>query len=78
MQESKSQWEKMKTANAASIIIILFCALFLVALLFLEVPNNNKDIVNFLSGTFFGSCLSAVMFFLFNYKKKENKSDTED
>lgn len=71
MQSQKKQWEKVKTQNAASIIIIVFCALFLIALLIVEVPDNNKDILNFLSGSFFGSCLSGVMFFLFNYRKKE-------
>lgn len=65
--------EKFKTANVSSIIIIVFCGIFLIGLLFIEVPPNNKDIVNFLSGSFFGTCLSAVMYFLFNYKKKEDE-----
>lgn len=69
------QWEKMKASNAGAIAILIFCAIFLTLLLFVEVPSANKDLVNFLSGTFFGTALSAVMYFLFDFKKKEHKED---
>lgn len=77
MQNQKTYLiEKLKTANATSVVIVVFCGLFLIGLLFIEVPENNKDIVNFLSGSFFGTCLSAVMYFLFNYRKKEDEAES--
>ena len=38
--------EKIKTANVVAVIIVLFCAIFLVALLFINIPDNNRDIVS--------------------------------
>lgn len=71
-----SKWannlDKLKTANLISVLIIVFCAIFLIVLLIIPVPESNKDIVNFLSGSFFGSGLGGVVYFMFNYKRKED------
>lgn len=60
-----SKWannlDKLKTANLISVLIIVFCAIFLIVLLIIPVPESNKDIVNFLSGSFFGSGLGGVV-----------------
>lgn len=75
MQKPKTYLiEKLKTANPASILIIVFCFIFLFTLLFIEVPTNNKDIVNFLAGSFFGYALGGAIKHLFDYKKKEDES----
>ena len=67
--------EKIKTANVVAVIIVLFCAIFLVALLFINIPDNNRDIVNFLAGTFYSGALGGVIFFFYNFKK-DNKENT--
>lgn len=65
--------EKIKTANPASVLVIVLCWVFLFSLLFVEVPQNNKDIVNFLAGSFFGYALGGSVKYLFDYIKKEDE-----
>lgn len=72
MEDLKSRWAKLKTANIVAVIITAFCGAYLISLLFIEVPENNRDIVNFLSGSFFGTALGGVIYFLFNYKKSND------
>lgn len=72
-EKRKITFEKLKTANAVAVMISIFCFVFLLLLLFVEVPQNNRDIVNFLSGSMFATGFGGVVYFLFNFKK-----DTKD
>lgn len=60
---------KMKTANAVAVIYVIFCFMFICLLLFIEVPRENKDLVNFLSGIVFSNGIGGIIYFLYNYKK---------
>lgn len=62
---------KMKTANMVAIIYVIFCFIFICLLLFIEVPRENKDLVNFLSGILFSNGIGGIVYFLYNYKKSE-------
>jgi hypothetical protein len=71
-------WEKLKTANVLCGVITVLCFAFLFSLLWIEIPENNRDIVNFLSGIMFGTGFCGVVYFLYNFKKSNNSPDSEE
>ncbi|MAT89616.1 MAG: hypothetical protein CMC35_02895 [Flavobacteriaceae bacterium] len=75
-QETSLKWWKAKTSNIIAIIGVTGAIVFLIALLFIEVPSANKDIINFLSGSFFATILGGIVHYLFGYGKN-NQSDVE-
>jgi Na+-transporting NADH:ubiquinone oxidoreductase subunit NqrD len=64
--------QKAHTANIVAMIVVCGCFSFLFVLLFKEIPSQNRDIVNFLSGSLFATLLNAIAFFLYNYRKKDD------
>ena len=74
--KDKAKWEKVKTANVLGLIIVLMCGGYLTALLFIEVPDKNRDIVNFLGGSFF-TLLGGIGLYFFNYKGKNGEDINE-
>lgn len=67
--------EKIKAGNVASIIIVILAYAYLFTLLLVEIPQTNRDIVNFLSGSMFTTALGGAVYFLFNYKKKTTEEE---
>lgn len=68
---------KLKTANIVSVIVALmsYCVLFF--LMFVEIPNNNRDLFSFLSGFIFSSFVAGAVFYLFNYRKNTTTNSEE-
>ena len=75
MTSKKSKWEKMKTANVVSGVIIGLFGVITMLLFFVEIPSGNKDILNTTISFFMGTGVAGVVYYLFGYKKKADDSD---
>lgn len=68
---------KIKTASVASILVVLLAFGYLFFISVFEIPQGNKDLVNFLAGSAFTALIGGVSLFLFNYNKdKPNFGET--
>lgn len=81
-QEKKAPyWEKMVTTNVLGIIALIGCFAFLFTLLFVEIPQNNLQMVSIFGGAMFLTVLGGVTYYFFNYKSPRNtdvNTDTKD
>lgn len=76
MEDNNIKWWKSKTQNIVAFMALVFMFTFLTLLVFKEIPQANKDIVNILITLMFPSLLASVIWYLFNYKKID--SDTNN
>jgi len=60
---------KIRTASVASILVVLLAFGYLFFISTFEIPEGNKDLVNFLAGSAFTALIGGVALFLFNYNK---------
>jgi len=60
---------KIRTASLASILVVLLAFAYLFFISTYEIPEGNKDLVNFLAGSAFTALIGGVALFLFNYNK---------
>jgi uncharacterized membrane protein YbhN (UPF0104 family) len=60
---------KIKTASLASILVVLLAFAYLFFISTYEIPETNKDLVNFLAGSAFTALIGGVALFLFNFNK---------
>lgn len=68
MLDNKMKWEKMKTANVVSGVIMAVFTMIVALLFFIEIPAGNKDILNTTISFFMGTGVAGVVYFLFGWK----------
>lgn len=75
MEQQPSKFLKLKTANIAAILCIIFSHVCALLLFFVPVPSTNKDLLNFMMGYLLATGMAGAIYYLFNYKKtsEENK-----
>lgn len=71
-ESTHEKWWKARTQNIAALFVLVSFFIYLVLLVFVGIPPENKDIVNFLSGTYFGTATTGVTMFLWNYVKRKD------
>ena len=76
MEENNIKWWKTKTQNIVAFMALVFMFSFLTLLLFVEIPDKNRDIVNILVTLLFPSLTGGVLWYLYSYKRKD--IDTSD
>ena len=75
-EDSSPKWWKSKTQNIVAFMALVFMFSFLTLLLFKEIPDKNRDIVNILVTLLFPSLTGGVLCYLYSYKRKD--IDTSD
>ena len=74
--DSSPKWWKTKTQNIVAFMALVFMFSFLTLLIFKDIPDKNRDIVNVLSSLLFTSLTGGVLWYLYSYKRKD--VDTSD
>lgn len=74
-KKQQATWEKMKTANVVAVVIVFYVMALTAMLFFKTIPEGNKDILNTTVSFVIGTGLSAVVFYLFGYRKQDKRLD---
>ena len=69
----KAKWEKIKTANVLGLLIFICATSIIVLLFFFEIPDKNRDILNFCLVSYFNIALAGSIYYFYNFKKQEQK-----
>jgi drug/metabolite transporter (DMT)-like permease len=80
MTELMKKITKQDIRNTLALIIVIGCFAFIFSLLKRPIPVENKDVVNILAGTLFGT-LAAVAGYYYGQSKTEadlKKRDTDN
>ena len=65
------------TRSVLALIALIGCLLLVGTMLYHDIPEKNKDILNIAIGFLFGSCLSPVFQFFFGSSKTESDKKKE-
>lgn len=74
IEDSSPKWWKSKTQNIVAFMALIFMFSFLTLLIFKDIPDKNRDIVNVLSSLLFTSLTGGVLWYLYSYKRKDVES----
>lgn len=73
-----ANWEKIKTANVLGLLIFV-CSTAIIVLLFLfEIPDKNRDILNFCLVSYFNIALAGAVYYFYNFRKSEKKTEENE
>lgn len=74
----KAKWEKIKTANALGLLIFVFSTSIIVLLFFYEIPDKNRDILNFCLVSYFNIALAGAVYYFYNFRKSDKKIEENE
>lgn len=72
--ERTIKWYHAKTSNVVALLAIIGFFVLIMALFIFEVPDNNKDLMTYLVGSFSTTVIGGAIYYLFQYKKEESSS----
>lgn len=77
-KKDQANWEKIKTANVLGLLIFMCSTAIIILLFFFEIPDKNRDILNFCLVSYFNIALAGAVYYFYNFRKSEKKVEEQN